>query len=66
METSLQVNLIPWKKITSMETSMQVGGSRFASMEISMEVEGSRFTAMEVSASVHGNTWKFALSVEVP
>ena len=48
-----------------METSNQVGGSRFTSMEISMEVGGSRFTFMKVSGSSHGSTWKLPLSVEV-
>ena len=39
--------------------------SRFTSMECSMEVGGSRFTSMEVGGSFHGNTWEVPRSVVV-
>ena len=42
--------------LTSMEVSMEVGGSRFTSMEISMEVGGSMFPwkLVEVSMEIRG------------
>ena len=63
--TSMKENLLPWKQIVSMETSMEVSGYRFTYVEISMEAGGSTCASMEVSGSFHGNTWKFPLSVEV-
>ena len=55
-------DLLPWKfPLTSMELSMEVGGSIFVAMGISMEVGGSRFTSMEVGGSFHVSAWKFPL-----
>ena len=46
-------DLLPW---TFPLTAVEVGGRFTSSMEISMEVGGSRFTSMTVSGSFHGNT----------
>ena len=48
-----------------METYMEVGRSRFTSIEISMEGGGSIFSSIAISGSFHRNAWKFLLSVEV-
>ena len=51
--------------ITSTETAIEVGGSRFSSMHFVVEVGGSILVSREVSGNFHGSTWKFPLSVVV-